>query len=272
MNIKKTAFTIASVALITLTSCSWNSISREQATQILKDIETIRGGEIKLPDSPISVLYQKAYYENGASEKIQEEFSSYITAYRIPNPAIYIKQRNGVGENTISYTEEYHYIKNNIYISKIRTDEKSLTWKCVETDKDVNSTFFSVHASKINLISTLISSCDKPVFFADYISSFNSNETSNLVVEDKYTSINAGMITAEIYVYKHLLDNKKDLYYKLTFDYLDNLLNHLTFENYLDVDRTSVSIKIDYASYANISSDGLICEEIMEEPNPEVQP
>lgn len=275
MKLRKTFFPIACVALLTMTSCTWDSVSRAQAYQLLTDIVSVRGEDFRITqptDNAMSVTYKKAYYEEGKVNKTQEEIIYYITPYRISQPTIYIKHRKGEGLTTTYYKEEVHYIKNNIYYARSKTDESVDVWKCEENTSNVDSAFLATHSITFLAIEALINRCDKPSDYAEYINILDDIYTSpDITVEEDYRSTSYGSLTAKINLYKSLLDGKKELYTKFMFDYSDNLFHSLSYENLLDADKTVVDIDVDYNSFSSIPTDDLVCEFVLED-NGDVPP
>lgn len=269
MKLRKSFFCIACVALLAMTSCTWDSVSRAQAYQLLTDIVSVRGDDFRITqpqENAMSVTYKKAYYEEGKINKTQEEISYFITPYRIAQPTVYIKHRKGEGLTTTYYKEEVHYIKNNIYYARTKTDETSDVWKCEENTSNVDSAFLLTHSNTFLAIEALIKTCDKPAEYAEYINILDDIYVSpDVTVEEDYRSISYGSLTAKINLYKSLLDGKKELYSKFMFDYSDNNFHSLSYANFLDPDKTVVEIDVDYNSFSNIPTNDLVCEFVIED-------
>lgn len=262
MNNKKIFFSLLAVGLLATTSCSLDSISRTQAYQILKDIASSRGENFHLPvNNPISLKFNHSYYETGNLNKIQIEKYFYITKLYTSEPLIYVRHREGVGLSTTLYKEEYHYVKNNLYFAKTRSDEKS-DWKCVENESTALTLFPTVHGETMAEIKQIISQFDKPTEYAEYLYSLaEENNNPDVKIQEKYRSTQLGSVTGEIVNYRQLLDGKSDLHKKTMFSYSDNLFYSYIYENYLDHDMTILRVSVDYNSYASFSVDDLTCEE-----------
>ena len=270
MKIRKICFPIFSVALLSLTSCAWDSVSRAQAVQLLNDIISSRGDNFSIPNNnPISLTYKKAYYEEGKVNKIQEEYTYFITPLFITKPTVYVKHRVGEGLTTTFYKEEVHYVKNNIYYSRSKIQEEDNVWSCNETTTDVNSTFLMIHTNIFADLVNLISKHDQPETFSSYIQTLDDiYNPLEVTFNETYRSTSYGSLNTDIKVFKTLLDGNKELYYKIAFDYHDNLFQSLTYEN---ANKTTLTIKIDYNSFTNILVEDLVCEHDMNE-NPDNPP
>ena len=266
---KKASFiSLLGAFAIALSSCSWDTISRAQAKQILESIRLYRGVNYKFDfprDKTNSILFRRQYFDHTLNNQVQEYtkiVASPVNPGRDSDQSLYIKNFTGVGREYTTFFEGYYYVENNIFYSKERVDSNSKIWNCDEI-KDPYLVDGAFVTKRTELILQAVSIVTKFDDIEKYINLLNSITTPeniysesigddvNVVVKEKYESYGHHSVKANITFYDVLI-NSKQANREYSFAFNDIYLTTFSSFNYLSDDREQIQLDVNYDAYISI--------------------
>lgn len=291
-NKKHSFLPLALVGIMSLGSCSWDTISRAQAIQILKGIELYRE-EIPFvipQNKTISLELSHEFFNVDIS--MFQKFQTYTKIVIVPYAAhadeyvLYRKTYEGLGDNVFhSYREEYHYLSedNNTLFSKVKNVyDKNVPWECNEIrNTHQNSSaalnaYFELQNNFMNQFASLVYGIDQIGLYVTLLEILGSQNDesisdsinlSSLDVTDVYRSLSFRSVSADVTIHGHKLDGERFDDSWFSFSYSDEqlegvpVLQYYKYKDYYTSQRAEYSFEVDYDSYIYIPDDDIFCEE-----------
>lgn len=294
-NKKRALLPLALVGIMTLGSCSWDTITRAQAIQILEGISQYREevAFVVPQNKTISIEVTHEYFDLQVS--MFQKFQAYTKIVIVPYAAhadeyvLYRKSYEGLGDaEYYSYREEYHYMSkdNNILFSKVKNFyDKTIPWECSEVrnthqnSSAVQNAYFEIQNKFMNQFTSYVYQYDNTQVYIDLLKmlgtqndeSTESEETENdvkkLNVTDVYRSMSFRSISADVTIHGYKLDGNRFDDSWFSFSYSDEqvegvpVLQYYRYKDYYTSQRAEFSFEVDYDSYIYIPDDDIFCEE-----------
>lgn len=268
-NRKAFLFILGCVAPMCLTSCTWDSISRAQAIQILESILQYRTDSNfdiskSLPaDKTVSMVCEKEYFDtqNFSNSKVFEHTEIAVSPFfGFEDPVLYYKNYKCVEQEYIVYTEEYHYIDSNYLYSKTR-DSYSYedVWNCFETTDHAEAETLLI-AKRRELLNKIIGFIDTYDNITGYIYGLE-NISSSQITQESYSSSNYHSVAVDVTTIDVSIDNHKTKNNWYAFGYQDFLLHYFYSEDFSSLRRDKISFSINYDAYVGLPENGFVCQE-----------
>lgn len=289
MKLMKKTFLLSFLGIISisLSSCSWDTITRAQAKQILESIQLYRGENVdssdpdrkpykfEFPrDKTNSVTFRRQYsnkalYSNKQVQEYLKVVASPVNPGHEEDQVLYIKQYKGVGREYLEYFEAYYYVENNVFYSKEKIDGNNDNWVCEEVREYnlIDAYFVSKRTELINIASKVVEQYNKTQPYIDLLDSIatpennESNHDANVIVSERYESYGHHSISADITFYDVLLSGRKQMTSWYSFAFNDIYLNHFYNIDYVSETKGETHLDINYDAYISIPSIDFNCGE-----------
>lgn len=280
------------VGILSLSSCTWDTITRAQAIQILEGVLEYRK-EIPyvVPQNKvISVETSIEYFDVDIS--MFAKFQRYTKIVIVPYAThsndyiLYRKTYEGLGETEYyKYLEEYHYLSkdNNIFYSKIKNHhDKQIPWECSEVRNSTDNSTLAL-SKYIEMQSILMNEMTSIIYYFDnvqgYVDLLNSlepqvGETETEETEEEkinttsiFRSMSFRSVSADVTIHGRKLDGQRIDRSWFSFAYSDELvkdqsvLQYFKYEDFYSTARTAVSYDVNYDAYIYLPDDDIFCEE-----------